>query len=112
MTPKQLSHELREGESEFLDHRRSIVALALAAAGSMGLIALYQIGILKHIPEPRLPGLDADKVDASEDAYALLQMPDAFLGFGSYAATMGLAAMREKIARKPHRSSRSRSSRK
>ncbi len=36
---------------------------------------------------------DADKVDASEEAYSHLQMGDAFIGLGSYAATMGLAAM-------------------
>lgn len=93
MKPTQLSSELRLGDSDFLDHRRGIVALGLAAAASMGFIALYQIGILKHLPEPPLPGMDADKVDASDEAYALLQMPDAFIGLGSYAATMGLAAM-------------------
>lgn len=59
----------------------------------MGIIALYQIGVIKHLPEPPLPGLDADKVDSSEEAYSHLQMGDAFIGLGSYAATMGLAAM-------------------
>ena len=93
MNPRQLSRELRLGESEFLDQRRGIVVLGLAAAGSMGLIALYQMGILRHVPEPPLPGLDADQVDASDAAYAHLQTPDAFLGLGSYAATLGLAAM-------------------
>ncbi len=93
MTPTQLSEELREGSGEFLDKRRGIVALALAAAGAMGLIALYQIGIIKHLPEPPIPGLDADKVDASDEAYAFLETPDAFIGLGSYAVTVGLAAM-------------------
>lgn len=93
MKAKELSKELREGNGGFLPQRRGIVALGLAAAGSMGLIALYQIGILKHLPEPPLPGFDADKVDASEEAYSHLQMGDAFIGLGSYAATMGLAAM-------------------
>ena len=41
----------------------------LAAAGSMGLIALYQMGIIRHLPEPPFPMLDADKVDASSEAY-------------------------------------------
>ncbi len=96
MRAKDLSRELREGEGEFLKQRRGIVALGLAAAGSMGLIALYQIGILKHLPEPPIPGFDADKVDASDEAYARLQMGDAFIGLGSYAATMALAAMGSK----------------
>ncbi len=93
MRAKELSQQLREGEGGYLAQRRGIVALGLAAAGSMGVIALYQIGILKHLPEPPLPGFDADKVDASEEAYSHLQMGDAFIGLGSYAATMGLAAM-------------------
>ncbi|HEX4667723.1 MAG TPA: vitamin K epoxide reductase family protein [Chthoniobacterales bacterium] len=93
MTPKQLSRQLREDDDDFLARRRGIVACGLAAAGAMGLIALYQIGIMKHLPEPPLSGFDADKVDASEEAYSYLQTPDAFIGLGSYAATMGLAAM-------------------
>ncbi len=65
----------------------------LLAAGCMGLIALYQIGAIRHVPEPELPGLDADKVDGSAEAYGLLSAGDAFLGFVSYGVTMLLAAM-------------------
>lgn len=93
MIPAELSRELRQDSGEFLDERRGIVVASLAAIGCMGLIALYQIGVIKHLPEPRLPGLDADKVDASDEAYSHLQIGDAFIGLGSYAATMGLAAM-------------------
>ncbi len=93
MTPKQLSRQLREDDHSYLTKRRGIVACGLAAAGAMGLITLYQIGIIKHLPEPAIPGLDADKVDASDEAYSYLQTPDAFIGLGSYAITMGLAAM-------------------
>lgn len=93
MTPTQLSHQLRHDSGDFLDERRGIVIASMTAIGCMGLIALYQIGVIKHLPEPPLPGLDADKVDASEEAYSHLQMGDAFIGLGSYAATMGLAAM-------------------
>ena len=93
MTPKQLSRQLREDGDHSLARRRGIVACGLAAAGAMGVITLYQIGIIKHLPEPPLPGFDADKVDASEEAYSYFQTPDAFIGLGSYAATMGLAAM-------------------
>ncbi|HEY7791724.1 MAG TPA: hypothetical protein VIC33_14505 [Vicinamibacterales bacterium] len=38
--------------------RRGIVALALAAAGSMGVIALYQSGVIRHLPEPPLRAFD------------------------------------------------------
>lgn len=88
-----LSRELRTGDDPRLTRRRGIVALSLAAAGAMGVIALYQMGIIKHLPEPPLPHMDADKVDASAEAYATLGTPDAVLGLGSYALTMALASM-------------------
>jgi len=93
VTPEALSRELRTGSGEFLARRRKIVALSLVAAGSMMPISLYQMGVIPHLPEPPIPGLDADKVDAAGEAYAILATPDAVLGFGSYAATLALAAM-------------------
>ena len=93
MRASELSRELRRDSGDFLEERRGIVCASLTAIGCMGLIALYQMGVIKHLPEPPLPGLDADKVDASDEAYSHLQMGDAFIGLGSYAATMGLAAM-------------------
>src|SRR5437763_11957824 len=102
MNPKQLSRELRKSRSDFLEQRRGIVAMSLTAIGCMGLIALYQMGIIKHLPEPDVPGLDADKVDASEEAYSYLETPDAAIGLGSYAVTLGLAAMGGKDRAKTH----------
>ncbi len=93
MKPEELSRQLREGTGKFLRHRRGVAGLALTAAGSMGLISLYQMGIIKHLPDPPLPYLDSDKVDAGAEAYSKLSMPDAPLGLGSYAATLALAAM-------------------
>jgi len=88
-----LSRELREGSDRYLDKRRAVVALGLTASASMAVIALYQMGLIRHLPEPPLPLFDADKVDASAEAYEKFSMPDAVLGLGSYAATIGLAAM-------------------
>lgn len=89
----KLSADLREGDSKYLRNRRAVVALSAIASASMAFIALYQMGVIKHLPEPPLPKLDADKVDASAEAYAKFAVPDAVLGLGSYAATMGLASM-------------------
>jgi vitamin K epoxide reductase family protein len=88
-----LGREWRQGSGRFLSQRRGTVALSLAATGSMGLIALYQVGIIRHLPEPPLPILDADKVDASAEAYSRFSTPDGLLGLGNYALTAGLAAM-------------------
>jgi len=89
---ERVSRQLRSGESEALTQRRRIVALSLAASASMGLITLYQMGIIDHLPEPPLGRLDADGVDASGEAYALFKTPDAALGLASYAVTLALAA--------------------
>lgn len=90
MHPGQLSRELRHAESPSLKRRRTIVGLSLMAAGSMGVILLYQMGMIRHLPEPRLPKFNADKVDASDEAYEKLSMPDAAIGLASYAATITL----------------------
>lgn len=93
MRPEALSLQLRQGTGTALRRRRGVVGLSLAAMTSMGVITLYQVGIIKHLPEPPLPRLDADKVDAAAEAYAKFAMPDATIALGSYAATIGLAAM-------------------
>jgi uncharacterized membrane protein len=93
MNPEELSEQLREGTGGFLPQRRRISALALAAAGSMGVISAYQLGLIKHLPDPPLPFFDSDKVDASPQAYSILNTPDGTIGLASYAATLGLAAV-------------------
>ncbi len=93
MKPEQLSQQLRLGAGKFLPQRRSIVGLEMVAVGAMSLITLYQMGIIKHLPEPPFRGLDADRVDASAEAYSRFSTPDGILGIGNYAITMGLAAM-------------------
>ena len=59
MRPEELSRQLREGSDEFLARRRKVARLALTAAGSMGVISLYQLGSIKHLPDPPLPGFDS-----------------------------------------------------
>ncbi len=93
MTPEELSRQLREGSGGFLRQRRVVVGLSLIASTAMGVIAPYQMGLVRHIPEPPLPWLDADRVDAAPEAYGMLSTPDAILGLVSYAGTMSLAAM-------------------
>lgn len=88
----RLSAELRRGDDPFLDRRRKVAGLQLLAVASMGVISLYQLGIIPHLPEPPIPGLSADAVDASPAAYKILSTPDGVLGLASYATTLALAA--------------------
>lgn len=93
VSSKALSRQLREGTGGFLDERRGVVKGALVGAGAMGVITLYQMGIIEHLPEPPLPFFDADAVDASEEAYAWLSAPDGVIGLANYGVTAVLAAV-------------------
>lgn len=97
MNPAELSRELREGQSPDLTRRRWVVGLSLLGAAMGQLIGLYQMGIIKSLPDPDPTGalgkvFNATKVDASDYAYERLETPDAFLMLGTYAVTAGLAA--------------------
>ncbi len=93
LTPAELSSDLRQGPSEFLKHRHTVAGLSLFSAGVMGGIALYQLGILEEIPEPRWSKFNAEKVNGSAEAYSHLAVPDALLGFVNYRVTACSAGM-------------------
>jgi hypothetical protein len=99
----QLSEELRQGRGGFLGTRRAVAGLAVFSTAVLGGIALYQLGITRHLPDPPFPGFDSDKVNGSPEAYSHLAVPDGLLGMLSYSATACLAGMggreREKSAR-------------
>ena len=90
-TAARVSEDLRTGTGVFLSRRRRVAALSLLASAAMGVLAAYQNGLIRHLPEPPLPLLDADRVDASAEAYEPLKTPDAALGLASYALTLALA---------------------
>jgi hypothetical protein len=92
MKPEELSRQLRHGSSRFLRNRRG-------AIGSLGVVSLYQVGIVGRVPEPPLPYLDADQVDAAPEAYAVLAMPDGLLGIASYA--LAAAGGEDRAAERP-----------
>lgn len=68
---ERVSDDLRRGASVHLTRRRRQTALLLGATAAMGVISLYQTGILRRLPDPPLPGVDSDSVDASGEAYGL-----------------------------------------
>ncbi len=97
------SEWLRRGSDDVLGRQRRVVAASLSACAALGVVGLYQTGLLGHLPDPPLPVFDSDRVDASGEAYVGLDAPDALLGVVSYALTAVLAVMapRDRAARRP-----------
>lgn len=91
-TAQRASLAWRAGASPSLERRRRAAATALGSATVMVGLALYQLGLVRRLPELPLPGFDANRVDASAQAYQILSAPDATLGVLSYASTAVLAS--------------------
>jgi uncharacterized membrane protein len=87
---ESVSDALRRIESPDLRRRRAATGLSLLATVALGVVEAYQAGLLRTVPEPPVRFLDADKVDASGEAYHSLGTPDAGLGIVSYGVTMAL----------------------
>lgn len=100
---ESVSDALRRLDSPDLRRRRGATGLSLLATFSLGVVEAYQTGLLRSVPEPPLRFLDADKVDASGEAYHSFGTPDAGLGIVSYGITMSLvaAAAADRAQRRP-----------
>ena len=90
--PRELSQDLRLRTNSDLQRRRWLVSLSLLGATIGQIVALYQTGIVRRLPDPPGNVFDSNRVNASDYAYRRLQIPDAFLMLGTYAVTAALAA--------------------
>jgi uncharacterized membrane protein len=75
-----------------MGRRRWIVGLSMVGAFMAQLVSLYQVGVLKHLPDLPLPFLNSSKVDASTYAYKRYETPDGLLMLITYGVTAALAA--------------------
>ncbi|MDX1531136.1 MAG: vitamin K epoxide reductase family protein [Rhodothermales bacterium] len=82
---------LTESRDEGLLRRRQSIGLSLVGAASMAAVSLLQTGLVRHLPDPPLPGFDSDKVNTSEEAYQF-GLPDGTLSLAGFAANVPLAA--------------------
>src|SRR5436305_13247838 len=64
-----LRDEFMLGTDSFIGRRRGIVGLSILSTGILGVIGLYQTGILKRLP-PHLPLLNPEAVHGSQLAYS------------------------------------------
>ncbi len=90
--PQLLSHDLRKTTDPDLYRRRWVVGFSFAGVLLAKMVALYQFGMIRRLPDLPLPKVDSNKVDAAPYAYRRFSTPDSFLMLVSYALTACLAA--------------------
>ena len=102
MDPQQLRHDLREGDTDDLRRRRAIIGLSVVGMAAMAPVSLLQTGLVRHLPDPPLPGFHSDEANLSETAYQF-GVPDGTLALASLAANVPLAAWggRERARERP-----------
>ena len=93
MTPSELSRDLREGQGSDMTNRRWVFGLSMAGVVIGQIVSLYQLGIIKKLPDPPIGIFDSNKVNASDYAYKRGYTPDAVFMLFTYATTAWLAAM-------------------
>jgi hypothetical protein len=93
MDGRLLSKALRTSGGLYLFCRRGIVVTSFVAGASMMMIGLYQMGILRRLPDVPRSKFQSSRVAAVPPAYRPLGLPipDALLGLLSYAVTAALA---------------------
>src|SRR4051812_5148877 len=84
---EELGRELRSGSSVFLRRRPRMLGLTLLSSTALIGVALYQIGILQKLAQPRWRPFSTEKVNGSAEAYSMLSLPDSLLWLASYAVT-------------------------
>jgi uncharacterized membrane protein len=92
-TGEAVSDALRRQQSRHLTARRRVALFQMLSTAALTVVGMYQFGVIRKVPELPLPGLGADAVDASGEAYALLHTPDSTLGIASGGVSLVLAGM-------------------
>lgn len=100
------AESLREYQQHSADEemrlRRAIVGVSLAGIAAMGIVTLFQTGIVKHLPDPPIGSFKTDKVNSSHEAYRR-GTPDAPIAVTTHAINMVLATLggRDRARRAP-----------
>jgi hypothetical protein len=92
-TAERISDDLRLGSSPHLTRRRRAAALLLGASASMGVATLYQLGLVRYLPDPPLDAFDPGRAGARGATPHHGSTPEAALGLASYAVSLALIGM-------------------
>lgn len=91
-------NQIRSAHGERVKHLRDIALLTSIGLIDFIPISLYQLGVIKHLPDPPGKIFHSDKVNASKDAQ-VLGLPDGTVSLLLYAANLvltGAALKQEK----------------
>jgi uncharacterized membrane protein len=93
LKPQQLRHAVQDDAGPEMRLRRGIFGVSLHGIASMAIVGLYQLGVIRHLPDPRTrrPHFHSDKVNASDEAFGY-GMPDGPLTIAAHAFNIALAA--------------------
>jgi hypothetical protein len=90
--PLTLREDLRHRHSDGLRRRRAIVVLSMLGLASSALVTLYQVGLVRHLPDPLFRRVHADNVNAPCVSYQY-GLPHAMLSLATHTANILFAGM-------------------
>ena len=67
--PRELGRDLRPRTNPDLHRRRWLVGLSLLGVAVGQIVALFQTGIVRRLPDPPVGPFDSGRVDAPDYAY-------------------------------------------
>jgi uncharacterized membrane protein len=82
----------QHSDDEEMQLRRALVAVSLTGIAAMGIVTLFQTGVVKRLPDPPVGNFHTEKVNSSHEAYRR-GTPDAPLAVTAHAINIVLATL-------------------
>lgn len=89
---ESLRNYQQHSDDEEMQWRRALVVVSLTGIAAMGIVSLFQSGVVKHLPDPPVGNFHTDRVNSSHEAYRR-GTPDAPLAVTAHAVNMVLATL-------------------
>lgn len=83
---------LRDSDTPEVRLRRAVIGASLIGMAAMGVVALFQGGLIRHLKDPPLKDFRSDAVNSSDTAYGW-GIPDSPLSMAAHAASIALATL-------------------
>lgn len=74
----------------------TIVSFSLLGIAAMTPVSLLQLGVVRHLPDPPIPGFDSDRVNLSQTA-SVLGVPDGPISLASFVVNLPAARLLDPV---------------